>query len=84
MRILILAGGIALAVAAFAGRAEAQNYPWCAQYGNGFGGTNCGFSTLEQCLATISGMGGSCQPNTQYQPGAAAHSKRKPRRHSQY
>ena len=38
-------------------------YPWCAQYTGGEegGGRNCGFSTLEQCRATISGIGGSCE-----------------------
>jgi len=24
---------------------------------------NCGFATLQQCLATSSGAGGQCQPN---------------------
>jgi hypothetical protein len=59
-------------------------YPWCAQYGGGDngGGRNCGFSTLEQCRETVSGMGGSCEPNLFY-PGSASdtsQSKRK-RRH---
>jgi hypothetical protein len=38
--------------------ANAQNaarYPWCAEYGNGNGGRNCGFETLAQCRAAISG-----------------------------
>jgi Protein of unknown function (DUF3551) len=45
-------------------------YPWCAVYGGGpeFGGINCGFLTLEQCRATVSGVGGSCQPNQFYNP----------------
>lgn len=34
---------------------------WCAYYRTG--STNCGFSTLQQCRATISGIGGYCQPN---------------------
>jgi hypothetical protein len=48
-------------------------YPWCAQYGGGDngGGRNCGFSTLEQCRATVSGIGGSCEPNLFY-PGSAS------------
>jgi peptidoglycan hydrolase-like protein with peptidoglycan-binding domain len=33
---------------------------WCALYRNG--SQNCGFSSLQQCRATISGIGGSCQP----------------------
>jgi Protein of unknown function (DUF3551) len=45
-------------------------YPWCANYGSGspFGGTNCGFLTLEQCRATIRGIGGFCEPNQFYNP----------------
>jgi Protein of unknown function (DUF3551) len=35
---------------------------WCAQY-SGRGGENCGFYTLEQCRAAVSGVGGSCSPN---------------------
>ena len=31
-------------------------------------GRNCGFNTFEQCLATISGIGGTCQQNTLYEP----------------
>ncbi len=40
-------------------------YPWCANYGRD-GGSNCGFSTFEQCMATVSGIGGSCDPNPFY------------------
>ena len=38
-------------------------YPWCAQYSNDHGGRNCGFTTLEQCRATISGNSGYCERN---------------------
>jgi hypothetical protein len=40
--------------------------PWCAQYsggGTGGGGGNCGFYSFEQCLATVSGIGGFCSRN---------------------
>jgi len=48
-------------------------YPWCAMYsGDGGGGTNCGFLTLEQCRATVSGVGGSCTRNQFYNPGRPA------------
>jgi len=47
--------------------AAAIEYPWCAQYsGMGDGGRNCGFSTVEQCTATVSGIGGFCEPNLFY------------------
>ncbi len=43
---------------------KAQVYPWCAQYGGHMGGaSNCGFVTIEQCQATISGNGGFCVRN---------------------
>jgi Protein of unknown function (DUF3551) len=44
-------------------------YPWCAQYGEQSGARNCGFSTLEQCRAAISGNGGYCEQNAMYSPG---------------
>jgi hypothetical protein len=28
---------------------------------------NCGFETREQCMVSVSGIGGWCQPNTLYQ-----------------
>jgi hypothetical protein len=37
---------------------------WCAQYGTGFSGKNCGFYSFEQCRASVSGIGGFCQRNT--------------------
>ena len=48
-------------------RAEVQ-YPWCAQYRSAFGATNCGFTTYQQCLETISGVGGICTRNPAYRP----------------
>jgi hypothetical protein len=48
-------------------------YPWCAQYSGSAGGaTNCGFLTIEQCRATVSGIGGFCVPNQFYNPGQAS------------
>jgi hypothetical protein len=68
--LLLLISGIAVGAAAFGGSANAQNYPWCAIYGGADtgGASNCGFTTFEQCMATRSGMGGFCEPNTQYVP----------------
>ena len=70
MRPLLVTLGIIVAASTIGSSAKAQNYPWCANYGGFFGdgGTNCGFTTYEQCLATISGVGGWCQPNTMYVP----------------
>jgi hypothetical protein len=75
MKALILAFGIFLAASALCTPARAQNYPWCAYYaGAGGSGENCGFSTFQQCLATLSGMGGFCNRNTQYVPPPGPHS----------
>ena len=62
-------------------RAEIE-YPWCAQYSGGEmgGGRNCGFSTIEQCRATVSGIGGFCEPNLFYPGSASDTSQRKRKR----
>jgi hypothetical protein len=53
-------------------------YPWCARYtGRGGGASNCGFLTLEQCQATVSGIGGFCERNQFYNPGPARRHKRR-------
>jgi hypothetical protein len=73
----------ALMMLAHATPAAAVEYPWCAQYGGGDdgGGRNCGFVTLEQCMETIRGMGGFCEPNQFYsgrieQPAKPARKRR--------
>jgi hypothetical protein len=75
MRPLLLVLGISVFVVGGVGtRAEAQNYPWCAIYSVGaVGGTNCGFISFEQCMATAWGLGSNCQPNTQYVPPPGPH-----------
>jgi hypothetical protein len=80
---LTLFAAIAIAaMAALARPAAAIEYPWCAQYGGmSDGGRNCGFSTLAQCLATVSGIGGGCERNLFYEgpaerPAKPAHKRR--------
>ena len=70
---ILAALAVALPVTLSNAPANAQPYdayPWCADYspGNG-GGSNCGFLTIEQCRATVSGIGGFCVPNQFYNPG---------------
>jgi len=52
----------------WSGGAKADPYAWCAEYsGGGLGGSsNCYFKTLDQCQATIAGVGGTCSPNPWY------------------
>ena len=60
---------------------HADPYAWCAQYsGRGGGGRNCGFTTLEQCRATVSGIGGFCEPNSFY-TGPAERPAKRTRKH---
>jgi hypothetical protein len=67
MKAISLTAMILIAAAAFGARPYAQNYPWCAYYNTGDGsGTNCGFVTREQCLVTVSGIGGYCARNNMY------------------
>jgi Protein of unknown function (DUF3551) len=75
---------IVAAMCAICGSAEAQNYPWCADYSPD-NGENCGFSTYQQCMQNVAGIGGSCERNTQYRP-SVAHPNRGsvPRRHSRH
>ena len=43
------------------GTDAASAAPWCTEAVKG-GGTNCGFVTIEQCRASVSGVGGFCEP----------------------
>lgn len=61
----ILAGAITVAAAA-AGDAQAQNAAYCAIGGGRNSYENCGYYTLAQCRAAVSGVGGFCQPNPRF------------------
>jgi hypothetical protein len=50
---------------------HAQIYPWCSNFADG-AGTNCGWSTQEQCRLTVQGSGGYCSYNNLYKPPPAA------------
>jgi hypothetical protein len=51
------------AIAFSASPARAQEYAWCAVTNLNGGSPDCGYSTQEQCMASILGGGGYCQPN---------------------
>ncbi len=72
----------ALVAAASAAHAQsAYDYPWCALYGNhdGPGATSCYYQSYEQCMQTLSGIGGICIRSPFY--GHGPRSERQPRRH---
>jgi hypothetical protein len=50
--------------------AEAQSGGWCAYLNGGGndGGRECGFASLQQCLAEVRGVGGNCSPSPYYEP----------------
>jgi hypothetical protein len=75
MRLVLFILGLCIASVCAGTRVEAQNYPWCAIFGGDDGGTNCGYTTFEQCLENARGMGSICQPNTQYVPAPRSPNK---------
>ncbi len=47
---------------------SARSYPWCAIYYtiDSNGTPSCSFDTRQQCMETISGLGGFCAENQYY------------------
>jgi hypothetical protein len=68
VKALFFVSAAVLGIAGISANADAQSYPWCARYAKGGGGENCGFTTFDQCMADVSGIGGYCARNTQYVP----------------
>jgi len=60
MRVIVLAAAACVAFA-FANTQARADGAWCAV--DALGCTNCGFHTHAQCLANVSGTGGSCARN---------------------
>ena len=72
----------ALLTATTAGRAQsAYDYPWCALYSgrDGPGATSCYYTSREQCMQTLSGIGGTCIRSPYYGHGPRSET-RPPRR----
>jgi hypothetical protein len=52
----------------------AQAAPWCARYNTGLNA--CNFYSFQQCMASVFGVGGVCEPNQFENPhstGRVAH-----------
>jgi hypothetical protein len=75
MKLTLFAVGLVATAITTGNPAKAQNYPWCAQYSTGRsgGGMNCGFVSFNQCMATVSGIGGFCIQNNTYVPPPGPH-----------
>ena len=75
-RSLFILAGLAALAGMMPAPSQADPYAWCAQYSeHAGGGRNCGFVSLRQCQATVSGSGGFCEPNPRY-TGARAPQRR--------
>jgi hypothetical protein len=63
--LVLLVLGVATALDVRPGVAQTYR-PWCAVY-SGSGGSNCGFTSYEQCRMTATpGSGAFCTPNAWY------------------
>ena len=58
----------AIVVASAVEPAKADPYRWCAVYGSYGGGgvESCYYLTLDQCRASVSGIGGFCKESPWY------------------
>jgi Protein of unknown function (DUF3551) len=68
---MMLVGLVALSAALFGDvrPSEATPWrPWCAIYATNSIGHECLFSSYEQCMATVRGIGGFCQQNVNPPP----------------
>ena len=76
---------VALATVTMAGHrsADAAPYwPWCSQYPGDMGAAHaCAFSSWEQCMGTVRGIGGYCYANP-YPPPLSARAPKPHRRHA--
>jgi len=60
----------------------APYWPWCSQYDRSSFAHACAFSSWEQCMETVRGIGGYCYTNPYPPPPAPSARSAKPRRHA--
>jgi hypothetical protein len=81
MRALAAAATIATVLAIDARAPVQAAAPWCAWFTGYSYSSDCGYYTLEQCVATVRGVGGYCAPNVYAQPLPGPYRKKRPRRY---
>ena len=59
MRAIVIV--ISVSATALLCTARAQAAPWCARYSTGLNA--CNFYSFQQCMASVFGVGGICEPN---------------------
>ena len=47
------------------------SYPWCSRYFKRGGATACYYTSYEQCMTTVSGIGGYCYQSPYYHAAPA-------------
>jgi hypothetical protein len=60
----------------------APYWPWCSQYGRPSFAHACAFSSWEQCMETVRGIGGYCYTNPYPPPPMPSAQSAKPHRHT--
>jgi Protein of unknown function (DUF3551) len=64
MRPILLMLGVVAALVSLPQQSQAySNLAWCARYYDRGNVLSCAFDTMQQCLATVRGVGGSCIQN---------------------
>ena len=85
--VVVFAGTLASLVVgpSSAGAQSPYSYRWCAYYSPAESGlTSCYFTTYEQCMASVSGVGGYCGLNPMYRGPDQAPAPGHPRRHHRH
>lgn len=84
MRGFVVAMTVLAALALGGSRAEAGYgwYPWCAWFPDNVAGGGCFFTSVQDCWATVRGVGGYCGINPYPPPPTAQpYYRKRPRRH---
>ena len=65
---LFLIAAVMLGETQAASAQSPTSYPWCARYFGGamVGATSCYYKSYEQCMTTLSGIGGYCYESPYY------------------
>ena len=77
---VILANAALMSAADVASAQSPTSYPWCSRSADRTSNINCYFTSKEQCMRTISGIGAYCFPSPYRAYGSAARPRRVPRR----
>jgi hypothetical protein len=75
---LVLLSTALMGPAELASAQSPYSYPWCSRQTTKEGGTtSCYFTSYQQCMTTISGIGGWCYQSPYYHAPSARAAKRR-------